>query len=243
MYFCAEISSIMIMLIAALLPAVLLWLYIWKKDTQKEPTSQLLRAVAWGVGIILPVALVEKLIGLFLFGEGGAPTTLVGTTAMAFFVAAIPEEGCKLLALYQVLKNNPYFDEHFDGIVYAVCIGLGFAAVENVGYVFSHDNWAAVAIARSLLAVPGHYAFAVLMGYYYSVYHFVNRSPWVAACVLLMPVLAHGVYDALAMSSMVNEYVGGIGFVLLIFFCIRMHKRAKAKVLAMVEKDKNLFQG
>ena len=231
------------MLIAALLPAVLLWLYIWKKDTQKEPTSQLLKAVAWGVGIIMPVALVEKLIGLVLFGEGGSPATLFGTTAMAFLVAAIPEELFKLIALRQVLKDNPYFDEHFDGIVYAVCIGLGFAAVENVGYVFSQDNWAAVAIARSLLAVPGHYAFAVIMGYYYSVHHFVNRSPWVAACTLLMPVLAHGVYDALAMSGMVDEYVGGIGFVLLIFFCIRMHKRAKTKVLALVEKDKDLFQG
>ena len=242
MYFCGEKTNIMIMLIAALLPAVLLWLYIWKKDTQKEPTSQLLKAVAWGIGIILPVVVVEKLMGALLFGDGGAPTNLFGTTAMAFFVAAIPEETFKLLALYQVLKNNPYFDEHFDGIVYAVCIGLGFAAVENVGYVLGDDNWAAVAIARSLLAVPGHYAFAVLMGYYYSVYHFVNRSPWVAVCVLLMPVLAHGVYDALAMSSMVNEYVGGIGFVILIVFCVKMHKRAQAKVLALVEKDKNLFQ-
>ena len=243
MYFCGVITNIMIMLIAALLPAVLLLLYIWKKDIQKEPTYMLVKAVAWGIGIILPVVVVEKLMGVFLFGEDGSPTTLVGTTAMAFFVAAIPEEAFKLLALYKVLKNNPYFDEHFDGIVYAVCIGLGFAAVENVGYVFSQDNWAAVAIARSLLAVPGHYAFAVIMGYYYSVHHFVNRSPWVAVCTLLMPVLAHGTYDALAMSGMVDEYVGGIGFVLLIFFCIRMHKRAKTKVLAMVEKDKDLFQG
>lgn len=72
---------------------------------------------------------------------------------------------------------------------------------------------------------------------YYSVYHFVNRSPWVAVCVLLMPVMAHDVYDALAMSSMVNEYVGGIGFVMLIIFCIKMHKRAKAKVLALEDKD------
>ena len=226
--------NVMIMLLAALLPAVLLFLYIWKKDTQKEPTSWLLKAVGWGVGIILPVVVVEKLIGVVLFGEGGSPTNLVDTTAMAFLVAAIPEETFKLLALWMVLKNNHYFDEHFDGIVYAVCIGLGFAAVENVSYVFSHENWASVAIARSLLAVPGHYAFAVLMGYYYSVYHFVNRSPLVAVCILLMPVLAHGIYDALAMSSMVNPVVGSIGFIVLIFFCIKLHKLARAKVLALV---------
>ena len=224
----------MIMLLAALLPAALLLLYIWKKDTQKEPTMQLVKAVLWGIGIIIPVVVVEKMIGIVLFGEDGAPTNLVGTTAMAFFVAAIPEEAFKLLALYKVLKDNPYFDEHFDGIVYAVCVGLGFAAVENVSYVFSHENWASVAIARSLLAVPGHYAFAVLMGYYYSIYHFVNRSPLVAVCILLMPVLAHGIYDALAMSSMVNPVVGSIGFIVLIFFCIKLHKLARAKVLALV---------
>ena len=226
------------MLIAALFPAILLLLYIWKKDTQKEPTMQLVKAVLWGVGIIIPVVVVEKMIGLALFGENGSPTSLVGTTAMAFFVAAIPEETFKLLALYKVLKDNPYFDEHFDGIVYAVCVGLGFAAVENIGYVFSHDDWASVAIARSLLAVPGHYAFAVMMGYYYSVYHFVDRSLKTRVCVLLVPVLAHGIYDALAMSGMVNEYVGGVGFVVLIYFCFKLHKRAQAKVLSLVEKDK-----
>ena len=227
------------MLIASLLPAVLLLLYIWKKDTQKEPTYMLMKAVSWGIGIIIPVIVVEKIIGLMLLGENGSPTTLVDTTAMAFLVAAIPEECFKLLALWVVLKKNPFFDEHFDGIVYAVCVGLGFAAVENISYVFSHDDWASVAISRALLAVPGHYAFAVLMGYYYSVYHFVNRSPKVAICVLLAPVMAHGIYDALAMASLVNPYVGGIGFVVLIYFCIKMHKRAQAKVLALVEKDKN----
>ena len=226
------------MLIAALLPAVLLLLYIWKKDTQKEPTMQLVKAVLWGVGIIIPVVVVEKMVEMVLFGENGSPTGLIGTTAMAFFVAAIPEETFKLLALHKVLKGNPYFDEHFDGIVYAVCIGLGFAAVENIGYVFSQEDWASVAIARSLLAVPGHYAFAVMMGYYYSVYHFVNRSLKTRVYVLLVPVLAHGIYDALAMSSMVNEYVGGVGFVVLIYFCFKLHKRAQAKVLSLVEKDK-----
>ena len=226
------------MLIASLLPAVLLLLYIWKKDTQKEPTYMLMKAVSWGIGIIIPVIVVEKIIGLMLLGENGSPTTLVDTTAMAFLVAAIPEESFKLLALWMVLKKNPFFDEHFDGIVYAVCVGLGFAAVENISYVFSHDDWASVAISRALLAVPGHYAFAVLMGYYYSIYHFVNRSPKVAICVLLAPVMAHGIYDALAMASLVNPYVGGIGFVVLIYFCIKMHKRAQAKVVALVKKDK-----
>lgn len=225
-----------LILLAALLPAFLLFLYIWKKDPQKEPLSQLVKAVLWGIGICIPVAFLEIAITAILFPNGD-PSTLFGTTAQAFFVAALPEETFKLLALWWVLRKNPYFDEHFDGIVYAVCVGLGFAAVENIAYIFGSGAWVSVAITRSLLAVPGHYAFAVLMGYYYSVYHFVDDSPKVAVCILLVPVVMHGIYDALAMSGIVNPYIGGACFFVLVFFCIKMHKRARKKVLALVEKD------
>ena len=233
--------NILILLAAALLPAILLWIYIWKQDAQPEPTNRLVKAVLYGVGIGIPVALFEMVIESVLFD--GDPTTLFGTTVQAFFVAALPEESFKLLALWLVLRKNPYFDEHFDGIVYAVCVGLGFAALENVLYVVgAEENWFSVAVTRALLAVPGHYAFAVLMGYYYSVYHFVDHSSRTAACILLVPVVAHGVYDAIAFSSTVNPYVGGISTVVLIYFCIKMHKSAKSKVLALIERDSNRIQ-
>lgn len=230
--------SIIILLIVALLPAALLWAYIWKKDPQKEPTPLLIKAGLYGAGICLPVALLEFGLQTILFGEGRMPTTYFESTTMAFFVAAIPEESFKLLALCLVLRHNPYFDEHFDGIVYAVCVGLGFATMENVGYVFSeNENWLAVAVSRALLAVPGHYAFAVLMGYYYSIHHFISRSMRNKVMILLIPVLAHGIYDALAMTSFISPAVGGVAAVLLVFFCIRMHEFAHKKVLAQIQKD------
>ena len=102
----------MIILSAALFPAILLWLYIWKKDTQKEPTSWLVKAVLWGVAICIPVALVEGGIEALLFGVDGKPSSLFGTTTMAFIVAALPEETFKLFALWMILRKNPYFDEH-----------------------------------------------------------------------------------------------------------------------------------
>ena len=229
--------SILILLAAALLPAVLLWIYIVRQDPQPEPTGQLAKAVMYGVAICIPVALLEMVIQHVLFGE--EPTTLFGTTIDAFFVAALPEESFKLLALWLFLRHNPYFDEHFDGIVYAVCVGLGFAALENVFYILGEEeNWMSVAISRALLAVPGHYAFGVLMGYDYSIYHFVEHSPRTAACVLLVPVLAHGVYDALALSGTVNPYIGGLSSFVLIYFCVKMHKAAKSKIIAHLDNDK-----
>ena len=228
-----------VLFLAAVLPAVLLFLYIYRQDRIPEPTPWLWRAVLYGVLICIPVSYVEMLINGWLFGSGEA-TTLFGSTVEAFFVAALPEEAFKLFALWLILRRNPYFDEHFDGIVYAVCVGLGFAALENVMYIFMYsDEWQSVALSRALLAVPGHYAFAVLMGYYYSLYHFVERSLFNKVAILLVPVLAHGTYDALALGGQVNPLLGSISFFILVYFCIKMHKHCRWRVLAMVEMDRD----
>ena len=72
-----------------------------------------------------------------------------------------------------VVRKNKYFDERIDGIVYAVAISMGFAAFENVLYlVDNYEEWLSVGLSRAVLSVPGHYAFAVLMGYYYSKVYF-----------------------------------------------------------------------
>lgn len=219
-----------LMYAAALLPAFILGVYIWRKDPHPEPFKWVARAFAWGVFICMPVAFLENWVQGLLFG-GHEPTTLFGSTIQAFFVAAVPEEGAKLLALCLLLRNNKVFDEHFDGIVYAVFVSLGFAAIENVGYVFmSGENWMSTAVMRALLAVPGHYAFAILMGYYYALYHFVDRSKRNACLMFLMPVLAHGVYDSIAMSGSINPIAGSISFFVLIYFCIKLQKAARAKI-------------
>jgi len=229
----------MILIAAAILPAILLWLYTCKKDAYPEPMSQMLKAFLYGALICIPVAFVENYISGILFEAEGSPSTLIGSTVEAFIVAAVPEEGFKLLALWLILRKNPFFDEHYDGIVYAVCVGLGFAAVENVGYVMMHaDAWLSVAITRALLAVPGHYAFAVFMGYYYSLYHFGQKSIQNLLSIFLIPVLAHGCYDAFALTGTVEPVLGGISFIVLIFFCIKMHKNARQKIIAQVERDR-----
>ncbi len=229
----------MIRITAAILPAILLWIYTCRRDAQPEPISQMLKAFLYGALICLPVSFVEQGLSVLLFGPGGQPATLTGSTIEAFLVAAVPEEGFKLLALWLILHKNPYFDEHYDGIVYAVCVGLGFAAIENLGYVLGHaDVWLSVAVSRALLAVPGHYAFAVFMGYYYSRYHFGPKTTSNLLSIYLIPVLAHGCYDAFALSVSVEPVLGGISFIVLIFFCIKMHKNARQKILSQVELDR-----
>ena len=226
-----------IMIVAAVLPALFLWLYTCRKDTQKEPMSQMVKALLYGMGIVVPVILIEEFVSDLLF-DGNDPTTILGTAVEAFFVAAIPEEFMKLLALYLILRKNSFFDEHYDGIVYAVCVSLGFATIENVSYIISDtDIWFGVAVTRALLAVPGHYAFAVLMGYYYSLWYFGGKSTKNCVCMLLVPVVAHGFYDTIALSAKVSPELGGLCFILLVYFCIRLHKFAHKKVMIQINKD------
>lgn len=230
----------MFILLSALLPVVILLLYICRKDPQPEPIREILRSVFYGALIVIPILIVEMVMSMVLDG-GGSPFTFWGSTLQAFLVAAVPEESFKLLALWFATRRNSYFDEHFDGIVYAVCVSLGFAAVENISYVFSDlDTWQTTAIIRGLLAVPGHYGFGIIMGYFYSVYHFIDKSWRTRVCILLVPILAHGIYDTIAMSGAINTYIQGFAFILLVFFCIKLHHFAYGKIKTQIARDRLL---
>lgn len=187
-------------LLLALLPVAVLILFIYIVDKyQHEPWSQILKAV--GAGAVSALLVVEVLMMLSItFDE----TSMVGAFADAFVNAAIPEEAVKLLMLWLVLRNNKYYDEYFDGVVYAVCVGMGFAGLENVVYLIEDPNWVEVGIARGLLAVPAHFLFAVAMGYYYSLVHFgwhqnERDALFNKLCVIGVPVMLHGAYDACLM--------------------------------------------
>ena len=152
--------------------------------------------------------------------------------------AAIPEELAKLFMLWLLLRKNPFFDEHFDGIVYAVCIGLGFATLENMFYLFDGIDdgaWIETGIIKPFISVPAHYFFAILMGYYYSIYHFVIDRSIKAVMILAAPVIAHGIFDAILFSMQINESLSGIIMILFIVFFTELKKRAKEKITYLIE--------
>ena len=56
------------------------------------------------------------------------------------FLAAITEEPLKFLILYFFIKGRNFFDEPMEGIVYGVCVSLGFATYEYFIYVFNYSE-------------------------------------------------------------------------------------------------------
>ena len=213
----------------ALLPALILLYYVYQQDKlQREPVKNLVKAFFYGclsVFVSLLISVPAMNLGLFpQESHSGADAFLT-----AFLGAAIPEETAKLLLLWLFLRKCRDFDERMDGIVYAVCIGMGFAAFENVQYLISAGSqWVTVGISRSLTAIPGHFGFAVIMGYFYSLHAFDRyRAPGAALKMWLYPVLAHGVYDWIAMTQEVAPQLGGVIAIAILLLCFALLKWAR----------------
>lgn len=185
------------LLLLALAPVFILLAYIWLRDKyEKEPWQMLLKALVLGGLSVIPILLVERslmsLIGLF----GGYMKVFWN----AFIVAACTEEFFKFLFLYGLIWKSPEFNEKFDGIVYAVFVSLGFAAVENIMYVTRYGQ--DVGLTRALTAVPAHFLFGVSMGYFVGLARFVaSKRTMMMRNALLVPILLHGSYDFILMSQ------------------------------------------
>lgn len=211
---------------AALAPVVLLFCYIWAKDLkQPEPIKWLLKALSYGAASAMLVILV--LTPFPKIEVTGWPTAF----ANAFLMAAIPEESAKLLMLWLLLRKNPYYDERLDGIVYAGCVGLGFAGLENIGYLVAsaaEGSWIATGISRAIFAVPGHFFFGVIMGFFFALATFGPRSrrKYYLFMAWFMPIIAHGLYDSILMGmGTTSAAVSGWLFILFLLAFNRLRKR------------------
>lgn len=230
--------ELLFLLIAALAPATVLLWYIYNKDKkQPEPTNWLLKAFGYGIlSVLLSLIIIIPIEAIFDIGvDTDVYTSVVDAFASAFISAAIPEELAKFTMLWLLLRKNPFFDEKFDGIVYSVCIGMGFAGIENIMYLIQSDSWISLGIVRALFSVPGHFLFAVLMGYYYSLYHFgIDRSNKTKAMILAAPILAHGIYDGILFSIDVDESLAVIGLILFLYFFNKLRKKGKERILELM---------
>lgn len=214
------------------LPALILVYYTYQQDKlQREPLKNLVKAFFFGwLSVFASFIISVPSMNLGLFPR--EIVSLADAFRMAFFGAAIPEETAKLFLLWLFLRKCRDFDERMDGIVYAVCVGMGFAAFENIEYLFSAGtDWVTVGIGRSLTAIPGHFAFAVIMGYYYSLNHFDKyRAPLAGLKMWLYPVLAHGLYDTVAMTAQVTPEISGVITITILLGCFWALKWARKRM-------------
>lgn len=203
------------LLLLAIAPVVIILFYIYFRDKyEKEPLGLLLKALFLGGLTVIPIIYTEEFLMEFL------PAFEFSNRAHAFFeafvIAGFSEEIFKFLAFYILIWKSKEYNEHFDGIVYAVFVSLGFALIENVKYVYNYGE--TVAITRAFLAVPAHALFGVTMGYYlslskFSLNKYTKQTYFIYA--LIFPIILHGSYDFILMA---NEPLGILIFIPFIIY-------------------------
>ena len=204
----------------AVFPAIFFMIYIYRNDSkEKEPPLLLLKCIIGGL-LSVPVAIILEMISeqvVFYLLENVVTATRVNYGILTAIFVGLIEEGSKFFFLYRFTWKDKAFNYRFDGIVYAVFVSLGFAALENVFYVFNYGT--GVALQRALLTIPGHMSFAVYMGLYYGHARVAEalNSPDVKSLNLkasyAFAVLLHTIFDA---TLMVESEIGLIFFFIFI---------------------------
>lgn len=188
------------LLILAIAPVVTIILWIYLKDKyDKEPIRILSKFFILGILVsTLAIYTEEILIKINMFiGESDI-------FYMSFIIAGLVEEGLKALVLIPNLLKEKNFNERLDGIIYSVFLSLGFATIENIIYILFENPISAfeVGVIRSIISVPAHMIFAVIMGYYISKYRFtsskVKKRKYLILSIIL-PILLHGIFDFILM--------------------------------------------
>jgi RsiW-degrading membrane proteinase PrsW (M82 family) len=228
----------MILFALSIAPGIAISLYFFFRDEyNREPRRHLLFSFLLGVLCAVPAILIQSL--LLPLQEKFMPENILSIAIKAFFIVAFTEEWCKYIMVRYYAYRQPEFDEPFDGIVYAVMVSMGFATIENIGYVMQHGL--ATAIVRMFLSVPAHAGFAVLMGYYLGKAKFRHESRFSYMMKgLFLAVFFHGLFDFclfLRDNSLVQKNISDIflvgGAVITFIIAIQFSRRAIREHVAM----------
>ncbi|MBT7543276.1 MAG: PrsW family intramembrane metalloprotease [Gammaproteobacteria bacterium] len=206
-------------------PSILLIYYFFTSDKYREPIGTVLKITFYGVLICFPAVYGNQFVA-----------SILGWNIAAFTVVPIVEEGLKFLVFYKFVCVNGEYDEPMDAIVYAVCISLGFATLENLSYVYVHSlpsEAMFIALMRGFTAVPAHALFGLTMGLLFINYSFIEKSNHNLFLCFLYPALLHSTY---------NFLVGNTNIFLMVIFLIiawrvQLSKFKAIKAIQSVQKN------
>ena len=182
-------------LILAIAPGVAISAYIIFKDQyNREPRRHLIISFLLGMLSVMPALGLEISASQLISNFPAFFKTTAGIAINAYFFVALPEEIWKFLMLLWYAYRKKEFDEPFDGIVYAVMVGMGFATVENISYVSQYGLM--TGIMRMFLAVPAHASFAIIMGYFMGKARFsAKKEHYLLFFGVFWAIVFHGSYD------------------------------------------------
>lgn len=217
----------------------LVWLsYYLSKDAHPEPKKMILKIFLWGVVITIPVFFVQ--IGLaYLVGKINFNTT-AASIIYWFFIIALSEEFFKYLVIRIKVLNSPNLDEPLDIMLYMVITALGFAALENILYLFSPIGQMSfdqlvfrtltVIFVRFIGATFLHTLCSAVIGYAVAISLCDQKNRFLeAGAGVVVAVLLHGLYDfsIMTLNGYAQTAVPGIIIITLAFLVFSGFEKLK----------------
>lgn len=152
-----------LLIVFGLAPSIIWLSFYLRKDAHPEPKSMILKIFICGAIVTVPVAFLElffqsgfdliagisniypsptEISSLFRHGMLQA-SELTSSSLLVFLLysliaVAFLEEFFKYLVVKCKVLNDSEFDEPVDAIIYMIIAGLGFAALENILYLYPH---------------------------------------------------------------------------------------------------------
>lgn len=215
----------------AVLPSILLIMYVWNKDRlEPEPPKLVWSLVGLGVLSVLPVMVLE-LGGLAVLNAIFKEENFLYMIVHWFLVVGVSEESCKYMAMRLKTWKCRDFNCFFDAMVYSAAVSAGFALAENIMYGLKYGM--GVLFMRALVSIPAHICFSVFMGAWYgSAKRFAAAGDLKQArrahlLSVAIPAAAHGAFDLLASNA---DSSPALAFFLIyvaamFIFCWRMLKK------------------
>ena len=198
------------------LPSLIWLFYYLAKDMHPEPKKAILKVFLLGALSTVPVIFFQLwlsesliqgqyLVALYLPEISGYLVFLLPVIKW-FFIIAFTEEFFKYLVVRLSIFNNGVLDEPLDLMLYMVVSALGFAALENMLYLFtplygaSLSTVFSVTVTISFIRFVGatflHTLCSALIGYFLikSSFDHTKRLRFTFIGITLA-VLLHGLYD------------------------------------------------
>lgn len=191
-------------IVLGLLPS-LIWLsYFLRKDVHPESNRKIIDVFLWGAFSAVPTALAELFVLYVLnriFHLSGVSDGLAELVRALIGIALMEELFKYFVVKYRVLKD-PEFDEPIDVMIYMVIAALGFAALENILYLFTETNGLSVyepfqiIILRFAFATFLHALASGTLGFFIALsFCDPKKRRLLFSIGLAIAVLSHGFYN------------------------------------------------
>ena len=182
----------------AFCPAIFYMLYIIAFDHRKpEPFKALVISALLGIVVAMPVVLIlDASVVRIEEGRSFMESFIVG-----FFKLALISEVAKWLVLCVFLSLNRFYDEYIDGIVYSVCLAMGYAGIFGVWFLygFLDESFATLLEMSAIMIfvlVPIHFISGTIMGYYLGLAR-KRRKIQNHVFALFLPILINGMLSSI----------------------------------------------